>query len=137
MRLHRFLILGVFFLANGCSAPVGSVTGIITLDGKPLPDAHVLFHPITAGPVALAKSDENGSYTLHIDERTQIPAGEYLVTVTTTRPRQGELGKILADTFPRIYSSKETSGLRFTVQPRSQTIDLKLIDPNPPKKKTK
>ncbi len=69
MRTQHILFL-VAFLALGCgNSKVASVSGKITLDGKPLANARITFQPMggnTAYPGggSFGKTDANGEYTL-------------------------------------------------------------------------
>jgi hypothetical protein len=66
------LVLGlVVVLAIGCGgSKFAPVSGKVTLDGQPLPNAEVSFQPIAAegsieaGVGSSAKTDENGQFTL-------------------------------------------------------------------------
>ena len=52
----------------GCrrSGPeIGSVSGKVTLDGKPLPDAFVFFRHADGGRISEAFTDDSGKYTLN------------------------------------------------------------------------
>lgn len=80
----RGMLLGV--LVAGCGGPdYGSpvvVTGVVSLDGKPLPNMEITFHNVTGGlPAALrtvrGKTDAEGRYTLG-----EVYPAEYQVGVT-------------------------------------------------------
>jgi hypothetical protein len=69
----KWLIGGVILLALGCggSKTLAPVSGVVTLDGKPLPDAYVAFEPVenNNGPnkaptTSGGQTDENGAYSL-------------------------------------------------------------------------
>jgi hypothetical protein len=68
-------------LAAGCVKPFGSVSGEVTLDGKPLSTGYITFTPadgkgpIIGGPVA------NGRFDVQ-----NIPAGSKVVSVQPTVP---------------------------------------------------
>lgn len=70
--MRRPLLLVVLFaLAAGCgSSKVVPVSGRITVNGKPLPNASVTFAPIGGkgnaepGPSSAGKTDADGRYTL-------------------------------------------------------------------------
>jgi hypothetical protein len=61
-------------LAIGCSGggKIAPVSGKVTLDGKPLADATVVFQPISSeknvnpGPGSQGKTDANGYYSLQV-----------------------------------------------------------------------
>src|SRR5262245_40295771 len=68
-RTHRFLLIGFLVAAIGCGKnDIGlvAVQGRVTLDGKPLSRASVMFAPAdsnTGGP-AFALTDDSGNYEL-------------------------------------------------------------------------
>ena len=61
------------------------MTGVVTLDGEPLANATVLFHPTDGGTRGGAgKTDENGAYELMYNRSTAGTAiGECEVYITT------------------------------------------------------
>jgi hypothetical protein len=71
----RLSILGIALaagLAAGCGGPkVVPVSGRVTLNGKPLPNASVEFLPIVDGvtvvaPGSAGQTDADGAYTLYV-----------------------------------------------------------------------
>ncbi len=53
--------------AAGCSdsgPALGTVSGTVTLDGNPLPNAEVEFQPVAEGSPSYGTTDENGHYEL-------------------------------------------------------------------------
>jgi hypothetical protein len=59
-----FLPVLLLFVAVGCAGGNG-VSGTITLDGEPLPDARVQFTPTDKqGRIASGQTDSNGFYSL-------------------------------------------------------------------------
>lgn len=76
--------------ASGCGGSsnlpqLGLVTGVVTLDGEPLANATVLFHPIDGSTRGGAgKTDAKGAYELMFDRNTAGTAiGESRVYITT------------------------------------------------------
>jgi hypothetical protein len=70
MRWHVAIgmIAGMLLSVGGCSQqgdrpPLGTVTGTVTLDGKPFPNVMVLFKP-QEGRAASGLTDSNGRYEL-------------------------------------------------------------------------
>jgi hypothetical protein len=70
--MRRILLLGLLLLlAAGCgSSKIAPVSGRVTLNGKPLPNASVTFAPVGGkgnqepGPSSAGKTDADGRYTL-------------------------------------------------------------------------
>src|SRR5262245_38322577 len=74
------------FAGCGSSGPeIAYVSGHITLDGKPLVLASIVFIPENGRPAG-AKTDANGNYVLNFseDRRGAIP-GKSMVRITTMR----------------------------------------------------
>ena len=129
-----FALIGV----AGCGGAYDSmVLGVVTLDGKVVPRGTVAYQPVTGGPAAYAPIAENGSYVVRTGREKGLPSGEYAVTVTANEPsavRQTEKGgppppgKLIT---PMWYRSKDTSGLRYTVNPGDNEINLELTSKPP------
>jgi hypothetical protein len=79
------LILGSMGCDDG-GPPLGSVTGQVTMDGKPLPNALVAFVPEGGGSTATGSTDANGNYELVCLDRKGAPIGKHKVSVTTAAP---------------------------------------------------
>jgi hypothetical protein len=71
-----------------------SVEGTVTLDGQPLPEAHVMFYPEVATPTEqkfyFGSTDQDGKFVLRssIDGSEGAPPGKYNVTLTTAVAKQ-------------------------------------------------
>jgi hypothetical protein len=78
------------FLAGGCSSRMKPVEGDVTLDGKEVDGATVVFTPVDgAGPLASGFSDANGHFVLSTAGKKGVAPGTYHVTITKV-PRLGE-----------------------------------------------
>ena len=81
-----FLPLTAAVLLAGCDGAARQkthpVSGTVKLNGEPLGDAHVVFHPTgDGGMIARGKTDSGGNYTLTTyDTGDGAIAGEYSVT---------------------------------------------------------
>jgi hypothetical protein len=129
MRLFGALSVIVLML-SGCGG-VGKlypVSGKVTVDGKPLPDAQLSFMPdaekgnkATATAVGKVK---DGSYSLTTQGKEGAPAGWYKVAVYTQYPGGPEKAVVL----PRRYTDPGKSPLSVEVVPSPQpgAYDLKL-----------
>jgi hypothetical protein len=128
-QLKIFLLFGisVVFLVTtiGCqkNPAIGKVTGTVTLDGKPLPNASVTFHPDNSNTIpSLGGTDPNGKYELfYTDGKTGAIPGQYTVTIST-----GQAWNNIPETVPSQYLDKTTSELQFVVKPGNQTINIEL-----------
>ncbi|HEY2416229.1 MAG TPA: carboxypeptidase-like regulatory domain-containing protein [Pirellulaceae bacterium] len=125
------LLLAAMAGCESSGPQIASVSGRITMDGKPLANATVVFTPENGRPAG-ARTDENGNYSLHFTEgrRGAIP-GPNTVQITTVRdPEQDENGKTVVpaakETIPMEYNA--ASMLTFTVEPKKRNVanfDLK------------
>lgn len=123
----------VLAAALGCGSggpEIASVSGRVTMDGKPLTNASIIFAPENGRPAG-ANTDANGNYVLNFSQRRKgaIP-GKNLVRVTTQR--EGSIGADgkgsggSKETVPARYNT--ASELSFTVEPKKKNIanfDLK------------
>jgi hypothetical protein len=138
IRSSGLLILGGLLSLTGCGGAYDStVTGSVTMDGKVVPCGLVAFHPVSLGPAAYAYIDSSGKYSVRTGRESGLPPGDYQVTVTANEPPAMERtpegfppppGKAIT---PAWYGVKETSGLRFTIQPGENEINLELTSKRP------
>jgi hypothetical protein len=102
------------------------VSGAVLLDGKPVPNATVVFHPVDAGPFKWnerpqGKTDAQGRFTLTTYATGDgAPAAAYKVAVATLDAAGDDGGDQVkhvrgAVRVPRKYWSHDTSGLTATV----------------------
>lgn len=88
----RSRLLGLLLLATGCGSAAANstpdlipVTGLVTLDDKPIAGVTVMFNPFqgTRGTGAYGATDAEGRYKLlHRSEHDGCQEGEYGVTFT-------------------------------------------------------
>ncbi len=119
-------------LIAGCgSSHDAVVSGTVTLDGKPLTNGEVQFHPVGDGPTAYGRLGEEGAYRLGTGSESGLDPGRYKVTVMSTEPPSKELpsgatppiGKRLS---PERYGTVEATPFEFDVTDGNNTIDLAL-----------
>lgn len=131
---NRTWCWAVFWLAlAGCgsSGPeISHVSGKVTMDGKPLANATVVFIPENGRPAG-ATTDAEGKYVLNFSQgrRGAIP-GKNMIRVTTLRdPYEGDDGKTIPgskETIPAEYNAATT--LTFEVEKGKRNVanfDLK------------
>ena len=133
LRLHAFLILTV--VLTGCGSGLSSVSGNLTLDGKPLAGSDnvrvtIMFFPESgSGAPAAALADEEGGYSVSTGSQSGLAPGNYVVTLSATeyRPTDSTGGmpskRVLT---PARYANPKLSGLRAEVQPGRNTFDFDL-----------
>ncbi len=127
------------FLLVGCGDSTGTipVTGTVTLDDKPLPDALVTFHPEgdTAGLGGTARTDAEGKYTLTPAKGSGgLPAGDYVVVVNRFLQPDGSalppdvppMESKARESLPSNYTSRKSSTLKAKVSKEKPTYDFAL-----------
>ncbi|WP_428305089.1 hypothetical protein [Lacipirellula sp.] len=117
---------------SGCSkSDYSTVSGGVSLDGKPLDGGAIVFVPETSGPLAYGKVRPDGSYTLQSSGGVEgLKPGNYVVTISY-RSGQPSFGMTLAqiqalEKVPISYTTPETSSLHEQVLAGENVIDLKL-----------
>ncbi len=120
------LVAVVLLVSPGCGPanvpPLGLVTGTVTLNGSPLPDAEVCFNP-SGGRMSSGTTDANGFYKLVYIETTQV----YGALPGSHRVVIGFLPEVKGPTIPSCYSGAK-SILSAEVKPASQVINWTLDD---------
>ena len=97
MSIGRFTSLAMccflLTLVTGCGdkLQVAEVTGVVTLNGKPLEFIHIEFWP-DVGPRSFGKTDANCKFTLQTDDRSQMGAvpGSHKVSIKDTWPTKDD-----------------------------------------------
>lgn len=74
-----FLALVSLLCSIGCDSRA-EVTGVVTMDGKPLEGATINFVG-TEGPASVSRSDAEGKFQLRYKGEALIPAGSYKVGI--------------------------------------------------------
>jgi hypothetical protein len=137
MKLLLSLLAAVCLIGIvGCGGVYDStVTGIVTLDGNPLPRGTVAFNPEN-GPPAYGQINSTGEYAVMTGREEGLPAGSYVVTVVSNEAPT-ELGKDGAPPpagkpiTPPWYRSKQTSGLNYSIEAGSNEINIELSSTPP------
>jgi hypothetical protein len=110
--------------------PTHPVIGKVTFDGQPVPGAFVVFRGIGKErrlPRADGYVEADG--TIRLSTYTAFdgaPAGEYAVTVELRKPLFTLEGKLGPNQLPARYADSTKSGLRVTVKPGRNVINLDL-----------
>ena len=132
-RLYTFLIMAV--VLTGCGSGRSSVSGTLTLDGKPLAGSEnvqvtIIFYPESGiGAPAAAMADQDGRYAVSTGSQAGLAPGNYAVALSateygTTNTAGGMPAKRVLT--PARYANPKQSGLRAEVQPGRNTFDFDL-----------
>ncbi len=153
--ITRCLLLVLVASLVGCgSSEFVPVTGVVTLDGKPVEGASVIFHRLDGdGESSVAATNAEGRFSLTTEEKPGAWIGSYEVAVRKVRTEgfpqiaePVEVGKVLAEgegalsglvsettniteiwSVPKKYGTFETSKLKFDVTPAMEPVKLELI----------
>src|SRR3954447_18046331 len=129
-----FSVSLLLLVVGGCQERPTTVSGTVTLDGKPLTIASdargtVVFNPDGGrGTVATGLLDARGHFDLATGSSNVVAPGAYYVTVSVAQllPKsdQGEQGSQLVT--PSKYASARESGLAATVAPGENHLSFNL-----------
>ncbi|QDT52712.1 hypothetical protein Pan44_07240 [Caulifigura coniformis] len=122
------------FVISGCGADgpdIGSVTGVVTLDGRPVEGAMIYFEPVKGGRSSTALTDTEGKYELkYIGDRMGALLGDHQVRITKFRKAiQDDHGKVtdkgMPEQFPKTANSE--SNLTAKVEPGDNVYDFAVV----------
>ena len=123
-------------LAAGCNRDglhLVPVDGVVTLDGKPIADAGVLFSPADPklGPPASGTTDADGKFTLMTNNRQGAAVGDHLVVIAREEVKviPQSRGFPIYQTkhlVPSKYGEMKSSGLTATVKDDNNHFEFQL-----------
>ncbi|MBN2291167.1 MAG: carboxypeptidase regulatory-like domain-containing protein [Pirellulales bacterium] len=137
-RAISFLLVSALLFVSACSGPdIGQVSGKVTVNGKPLTNAHINFSSRDQNVSINANLNEDGTYVLKTYQEEGLPPGEYQVAIKggtfgyEETPLVGQAPTASAQPnlpIPPRYSNIATSGLTAKVERgknKSFDFDLK------------
>ena len=97
--------------------PTYPVSCRVALDGRPVPQAYVVFEAVKNKEPGAPRADgftaANGTLTLSTYAANDgVPAGEYVVTVEWRKPLYDEAGKPGPNELPGLYGKRDSTPLR-------------------------
>lgn len=129
------------------TGPTGTVSGTVTLNGKPVSGGAIIsFRHAKTALVANSKVAEDGTYTLQLADSLKVPVGLYSAAVSPVAgktmspeeydammkntPPDGSLPKTNSGqaAIPSKYLLMDGSPLKFEVSEGQNTIDVKLTE---------
>jgi hypothetical protein len=127
------VVVGLALLAlGGCGKsdrePTHPVRGQVAYNGKPIPHAIVVFHPLTEPgknvPRPRATVNADGTFVLATYEASDgAPAGQYAVTIEWWQSNEKAAPDAPpSNRLPPRYAKTATSGLRVRVEPGDNQI---------------
>jgi hypothetical protein len=134
-RVAWCVLAAFLMLSAGCGgSKTLPVSGVVTLDGKPLAGAGVLFQPIANGRPASGTTDEDGRFALKTENLSGTMPGSYRVAIA--KQDIGPTGDMFSPrrqpaqvkwVTPSKYGVPATSGLEATVGPSEREFTFHLI----------
>jgi len=118
------LACAVLLTMSGCSSSgdVGYVSGVVTLNGKPLENATITFYPKDARG-SIGRTDASGKYDLlYVRNQKGAVIGDHRVTVSTKVVVEVDRGN-------QGYDGVGESKQRVTQQGRPESMPPKYLDP--------
>jgi hypothetical protein len=127
-RIHLFSLVAMAALLSGCGGEmkVAPVSGVVTLDGKPLDRASVVFKPEAGGRPSFGVTDENGRFSLAYSMNEDgAEVGPATVTISTKLQVEGadENRPRAAERVPARYAKRP---LKVTVEAKKNEVELGL-----------
>ena len=124
IRTFAFLCL---LAVMGCGNPVATVTGKVTMDGKPLEFGDIGFHLENGTVVGNTKIINGGTYS--IGANTQLAPGNYkaVIIVNETSVSKGPGSVVMPKRIsPEKYSTKESTPLKVELKAGANTANFDL-----------
>jgi hypothetical protein len=121
--------------SGGYTGPLGTVKGVITFEGKPIPEgSQVLFIAPSDGYSATGVVNAAGEYALKYKDGDKIPAVRFAVQVAAPAASSAPVdpsnmtppSKSQVAPFPARYGSTAKSKLEFTVKEGENKADFDL-----------
>jgi hypothetical protein len=120
------VVVAVVGLVVGCSSrstvDVARVSGTVTLDGRPLRDAVIVFQP-TGGRPSYGQTEPDGTYQLlYTIDRAGAMVGTSTVTISTAI--EDNDGNVALELVPKRYF--EPGAITVEVKPHKNVLDFDL-----------
>jgi hypothetical protein len=120
--MKRLMLISVLLFSAGCMREpykIVPVSGTVTLNGKPLPNAYIMFQPVnesggsTQPPGSYGKTDAEGKYTLHVVgvDRDGAAVCKHVISVNAPEklpPSNQEVAQRPKDRVPERYNASST-----------------------------
>jgi hypothetical protein len=124
--LAAIVLLGLIAFSSGCSRGKCTISGRVTLEGRPLPAGVITFHCQTGNREVVNAKIQDGNFS--VDD---VPIGPVKITVTPI-PSQGDKGADQRQSsggalpVPNRYRTPEESLLQLEVKGKSQQFNVDL-----------
>lgn len=128
------VVCSMVWVAGCADSDLGTVSGMVQMDGKPLPDAVITFYPIEPdvssgkGRASSGRTNEDGYYELQYNREAKgAEIGRHKVEITTAQESAGgDYGPGVKESVPTKYNSQ--TELEVEVTSGHNTIDFPDLD---------
>lgn len=124
----QFCLSVLLLCCCGCPASndgIGTVEGVVTLDGNPVSQVSVMFFPQT-GRASMGTTDDNGHYKLLYTRSVDgAVIGEHKVTISP-EPEEDDDDRRNEELIPSKYVDQKTTDLTATVSSGKNTFNFDL-----------
>lgn len=139
--LHLVFLLIIAGCSDSVEYQVVPVSGRVTLDGRPVADAHLTFQPIrtssshAVGPGSFGRTDGDGRYTLQLVDPSRPGAvvATHSVAITTSKEfdPESDYGGMTRDAVPPWYKPGGLSALTMEISGPTDNADFELTTQRP------
>lgn len=136
MKKCQLLLLLLLIAGCGRTYYTVPVSGIVTLNGKPVEEAAVMFQPINGGPPVSGTTDAAGHYTAKTNNIMGIAPGSYKVSISKQTYSQTpskaanveDVGGGFFATYhlPKVYANPNESGLTAEIDGPRENLNFDL-----------
>lgn len=126
---HVWVIAALISLAGCGRSEFARLSGKITLDGQPLPDANITFFNDSDGPNGYGQVDSDGSYVAKTGGQTGLKPGKYRISAVAYQPEvivSRAVAKTPKPITPARYINPDTSGFSYTLTDSGGSYDIEL-----------
>lgn len=97
---------------QGDTPPLGTVTGVVTLNGEPLAGAAILFALDEGGRPAAGITREDGTYQLeYTSTRSGAPVGQHVVRISTGKEGNSTVPEVPEQLPSKYHSQSELTAM--------------------------
>jgi hypothetical protein len=125
--MRAFMLFVILLTVVGCGKPVATVTGKVTMEGKPLEFGDIGFHLENGTAVGNGKISGGGVFS--VGAAAQLPPGSYKVVIIAneTSVSKGPGSVVMPKRItPEKYGTKESTPLKVELKAGANTANFDL-----------
>lgn len=135
LRSRGFVWIVAACCVSGCGSDdrpqLGTVTGTVTMDDKPLGDVWVMFNPQGGGRTSMGRTNQNGEYELmYLEGSPGANLGTHKVVIMAfnedeAEEMRSETGEPIKEPIPAQYNTQTTLTAEVTEGDQVKDFSLK------------